>query len=80
MAGDWWLEAGDWWLGIGGRGLVAARGLGPGWLLAGDSDWSLAIQLVDWLAVQGDTFQCQGIGPRGAWILVQRLVMVVGCW
>ena len=62
---------------LGGQGL-AGSWLGVG--LAGDSVWSLAIQLVDWLAVQEGMVQCQGIGAAGEWFLVWRLVMVVGCW
>ena len=56
-AGDWWLGTclvGDWWLGIGGWRL-GDKDLAGWWLgvwLAGDSDWSFAIQLVDWLPVQ----------------------------
>ena len=46
----------------------------------GDNAWSLAIQLVDWLNVQGGMVQCQGIGPDGTWVIVSRLVMVMGCW
>ena len=52
---------------LGGQGLVGS------WLrvgLAGDSVWSLALQLVDWLAVQERMFQCQGIGAVGEWFLV----------
>ena len=62
---------------LGGQGLVGS------WLrvgLAGDSIWSLALQLVDWLAVQEGMVQCQGIGAIGEWFLVWKLVMVVGCW
>ena len=53
--GDWWLEA-------------RVPGLGVG--LAGDSVWSFAIQLVDWLAVQEGMVQYQGIGAAGEWFLV----------
>ena len=46
--GGWGLVAGDWWL--------EAQGPELGWLVAwgwaSDSDWSLAVQSVDWLVVQ----------------------------
>ena len=76
-----WLGAGDWLrLVAGGSGARAwlALGLGLGWLVTGV--WSLAIQLVDWLVVQEGMVQCQGTGATGEWLLVWRLVMVVGCW
>ena len=62
---------------------LEGHGLVGSWLrvgLAGVSVWSLALQLVDWLAVQEGMVQCQGIGAAGEWFLVWRLVMVVGCW
>ena len=62
---------------LGGQGLVGS------WLrvgLAGDSVWSLALQLVDWLAVQEGMVQCQGIGAAGEWFLVYILVIVISCW
>ena len=52
---------------LGGQGLVGS------WLrvgLAGDSVWSLALQLVDWLVVQERMVQCPGIGAAGEWFLV----------
>ena len=46
MAEDWWLGTGGWRL----------RWPELGWLVAwgwvGGSDWSLAVQSVDWLVVQ----------------------------
>ena len=66
LAGCWILVAIGGWR-LGGQGL-AGSWLGVG--LAGDSVWSLAIQLVDWLAVQEGMVQCQGIGAAGEWFLV----------
>ena len=50
------MEIGDWWLGTGGWELVVGGSGGQslvGWWLGGvGGTWWLAVQSVDWLAVQ----------------------------